>query len=350
MFCFIHQLPPGLRKSLYVKDDDYRLSFLHGNYITLTDLPDSEVDRIVDLRLSPLYISVHATDPVLRHFLLGSPKTIKGDLMERLRRLADAGIRLHTQIVLCPGLNDGPHLERTVRELSQLHPGVNTVAVVPVGLTRHRDGLYPLRSITSEEARSTLDAIHGWQTGFLERLGTRLVFAADELYLQARQPIPPAAAYEDFSVVEDGVGLVRRFEDDLRRVASRPGRPRWRGQRAVSIVTGELFGPLLGPLLERVRVPGLRADVVAVPNEFFGRAITVAGLLTGQDVARALSGRSLGDVVLVPRVALTETRGVFLDDVAPEDLARALGVPIVTVDASARGLIDGLLDRPPASA
>src|SRR5262249_12410212 len=148
VFCFIHQLPPGLRKSLYVKDDDYRLSFLHGNYITLTDLPDSEVQRIVDLRLSPLYISVHATDPVLRHFLLGSPKTYKGDLMERLRRLAAAGIRLHAQIVLCPGLNDGPHLERTVRELGELHPGVATVAVVPVGLTRHRDGLYPLRAIT----------------------------------------------------------------------------------------------------------------------------------------------------------------------------------------------------------
>src|SRR6185503_5171961 len=143
---------------------------------------------------------------------------------------------------------------------------------------------------------------------------------------------------------------VRRFEDDFRRLAGRPGRPRWRGQRTAAVVTGELFGPILGPLLERVRVPGLRAEVVAVPNEFFGRAITVAGLLTGQDVARALSGRSLGDVVLVPRVALTETKGVFLDDVAPEDLAQALGVPIVTVDASARGLIDGLLDRPPASA
>jgi putative radical SAM enzyme (TIGR03279 family) len=350
VFCFIHQLPPGLRKSLYVKDDDYRLSFLHGNYITLTDLPDSEVDRIVDLRLSPLYISVHATDPVLRHFLLGSPKTIKGDLMERLRRLADAGVRLHTQIVLCPGLNDGPHLERTVRELSELHPGVNTVAVVPVGLTRHRDGLYPLRSITPEEARATLEAIHGWQADFLDRLGTRLVFAADELYLQARQAIPPAAAYEDFSVVEDGVGLVRRFEDEFRRLAGRPGRPRWRGQRAATIVTGELFGPILAPWLERLRVPGLRAEVAPVPNEFFGRAITVAGLLTGQDVARALSGRPLGDVVLVPRVALTETKGVFLDDVAPEDLSRALGVPIVTVEASARGLIDGLLDRLPAAA
>jgi putative radical SAM enzyme (TIGR03279 family) len=350
VFCFIHQLPPGLRKSLYVKDDDYRLSFLHGNYITLTDLPESEIDRIVDLRLSPLYISVHATDPALRHFLLGSPKTIKGDLMERLRRLADAGIRLHAQIVLCPGLNDGAHLERTVRELGALHPGVATVAVVPVGLTRHRDGLYPLRSITPTEARATLDAIHAWQAAFLERLGTRLVFAADELYLQAGRAIPPAAAYEGFSVVEDGVGLVRRFEDDLRPLAARPGRPRWRGGRAVTIVTGELFGPLLGPLLEGLRVPGLRTEVVAVPNEFFGRAITVAGLLTGRDVARALSGRALGHVVLVPRVALTETKGVFLDDVAPEDLARGLGVPVVTVEASARGLVDGILDRPPAAA
>ena len=207
----------GLRKSLYVKDDDYRLSFLHGNYITLTDLPDSEVERIVDLRLSPLYISVHATDPVLRHFLLGSPKTIKGDLMERLRRLADAGIRLHTQIVLCPGLNDGPHLERTVRELGELHPGVATVAVVPVGLTRHRDGLYPLRSITPAEAAATLDAIHG-VAGALPRAATARGSSSRPTSCTSRRgrPIPPAAAYEDFSVVEDGVGLVRRFEDDLR--------------------------------------------------------------------------------------------------------------------------------------
>jgi putative radical SAM enzyme (TIGR03279 family) len=350
VFCFIHQLPKGLRKSLYVKDDDYRLSFLHGNYITLTDLPDSEIQRIVDLRLSPLYISVHATDPVLRHFLLGSPKTIKGDLMERLRRLADAGIRLHAQIVLCPGLNDGPHLARTVRELGELHPGVATVAVVPVGLTRHRDGLYPLRSITSAEAGETLDAIHEWQARFLRRHGTRLVFAADELYLQAGQPIPPAAAYEDFAVVEDGIGLVRRFEDDLARLAARPGRARWRGARMVTLVTGELFGPILGRLVERFRVPGLETQVVPVPNEFFGRAITVAGLLTGEDIARALSGRPPGDVVLIPRVALTESKGVFLDDVVPEDLARHLGVPIAVVEPSARGLVDGLLGRAPTPA
>lgn len=350
VFCFIHQLPKGLRKSLYVKDDDYRLSFLHGNYITLTDLPEVEMQRIVDLRLSPLYISVHATDPVLRHFLLGSPKTIRADLMDRMRRLADAGIRMHAQIVLCPGLNDGAHLERSVRELEALHPGVTTVAVVPVGLTRHRDGLYPLRSITPAEAAATLDAIQGWQASFLERHETRFVFAADELYLQAGRPIPPAAAYEGFTVVEDGVGLVRRFEDDFRRIAARPGRPRWRGARAATVVTGELFGPILGGLLERLRVPGLRAEVVPVPNEFFGRAITVAGLLTGQDVSRALAGRPLGDVVLIPRVALTETKGVFLDDVAPEDLSGHLGVPVVTVDPGARGLVDGLLGRTPTAA
>jgi putative radical SAM enzyme (TIGR03279 family) len=270
--------------------------------------------------------------------------------MERLRRLADAGIRLHTQIVLCPGLNDGSHLERTVRELGELHPGVATVAVVPVGLTRHRDGLYPLRSITPVEAGATLDAIHGWQESFLARCGTRLVFAADELYLQGGRPIPPAAAYEGFSVAEDGVGLVRRFEDDLRRLAARPGRPRWRGERVVTVVTGELFGPILGRLLERLRVPGLRAKAVAVPNEFFGRAITVVGLLTGQDIARTLSGSALGDAILIPRVALTETKGVFLDDVAPEDLGRHLGVPVLTAEPSARGLVDALLGRTPTPA
>ena len=345
VFCFIHQLPKGLRKSLYVKDDDYRLSFLHGNYITLTDLPESEIQRIIDLHLTPLYVSVHATDPALRYLLLGSPKTIKGDLMERLRRLAESGIRLHTQIVLCPGLNDGPHLERTVRELGELHPGVHTVAVVPVGLTRHREGLYPLRSITPAEAGATLDAIHAWQADFRARHGTRLVFAADELYLQAGRPIPPASAYEEFSVVEDGVGLARRFEDEFRRLAARPGRPRWRRSRAATVVTGELFAPILARLLPKLRVPGLRTEIVAVRNEFFGPAITVAGLMTGQDVALALSNRSLGDVVFVPRVALTETKGVFLDDVAPDDLARDLETPVVALEATARGFVDGLLGR-----
>ncbi len=344
VFCFIHQLPRGLRKSLYVKDDDYRLSFLHGNYITLTDLPESEIERIVEQRLSPLYVSVHATDPALRHLLLGSPKTARGDLVERLARLARAGIRVHAQIVLCPGLNDGAELERSIRDLARLHPSVATVAVVPVGLTRHRDGLPPLRSVTPDEARALLAAIHGWQAEHLARLGTRLCFAADELYLLAGAPIPPAAAYEGFPVVEDGVGLVRRFEDGFLRALRRPGRPAT-PRRAVTVVTGELFAPVLARLLALAGPAGAAVDVVAVRNEVFGPGITVAGLLTGADIARALTTRSLGEVVLVPAVALQESRGVFLDDVAPSDLGRHLGVPVETPDASAGGFLDALLAR-----
>ncbi len=344
VFCFIHQLPKGLRKSLYVKDDDYRLSFLHGNYITLTDLPEREIQRIIDLHLSPLYVSVHATDPALRHVLLGSPKTLRGDLMERMARLAASGIVMHAQIVLCPGLNDGPHLERSVRDLAALSPAVRTVAVVPVGLTRHREGLPPLRPVTVEEARPLLRAIHAWQADWLARLGTRLVFGADELYLLAGEPIPPAAAYEGFPVVEDGIGLVRRFEDEWARGLRRP--PGGRAEpRRVTVVTGELFGPVLRRRLRALTVSGFAVEAVAVPNEFFGRAISVAGLLTGQDIARALAARPLGDVVLVPAVALQEAGGVFLDDVSPGDLARHLGVPVEAPEATAGGLLGALLGR-----
>lgn len=346
VFCFIHQLPKGLRKSLYVKDDDYRLSFLHGNYITLTDLPEGEIQRIIALHLSPLYVSVHATDPAVRHFLLGSPKTLRGDLLERMARLAAAGIRMHAQIVLCPGLNDGPHLERSVRDLAGLHPAVRTVAVVPVGLTRHREGLHPLRPVTPDEARGLLRAIRAWQAELLPRLQTRLVFGADELYLLAGEAIPPVSAYEGFPVVEDGIGLVRRFEDEWERAVRQPPRARRDGPwRRVTIVTGELFGPVLRRLLGTLAVPGLAVEVVAVPNEFFGRTISVAGLLTGEDIARALAARPLGDVVLVPDVALQETGGVFLDDVSPGDLARHLGVPVEAPEATARGLVGALLGR-----
>src|SRR5262245_24420247 len=229
VFCFIHQLPKGMRKSLYVKDDDFRLSFLHGNYITLTDLSEAELARIEAQRLSPLYVSVHATDPELRHRLLGSPR-VKRDLLPLMERLAAAGIRMHAQIVLCPGWNDGAHLERTVHDLARLHPAVPTTAVVPVGLTRHRERLPELRTLEVAEARALLSAIHGWQAAFRRELGTRFVFGADELYLQTGAPLPSAAAYEGFPVAEDGIGLVRRFEDAfpraLRRAPARLTEPR----------------------------------------------------------------------------------------------------------------------------
>jgi putative radical SAM enzyme (TIGR03279 family) len=345
VFCFIHQLPKGLRKSLYVKDDDYRLSFLHGNYITLTDLPETELARIVDLHLSPLYVSVHATDPVVRHQLLGSPKSHRGDLMARMQRLADGGIRMHAQIVLCPGLNDGAHLDRSIRELAALHPQVATVAVVPVGLTRHRDELYPLRAVTADEARQLLGQIDGWQAELRRRIGTRFVFGADELYLAAGRSMPLANAYEGFPVVEDGIGLVRRFESDLRRLTAR-SRSRRQPVRAVTIATGTLFAPVLARLLGEAGLGPPRVHVAGVTNDFFGPAIGVAGLLTGEDITRALAGRPLGDAVLVPAVALQESRGVFLDDATPADVAQRLSVPVETPEASAKGLLAALHGRP----
>ena len=343
VFCFIHQLPRGMRKSLYVKDDDFRLSFLHGNYITLTDLEEDDLSRIETQRLSPLYVSVHATNPELRHRLLGSPRVTR-ELLPVMERLATAGIAMHAQIVLVPDWNDGVHLERTVRDLAPLHPGVTTTAVVPVGLTRHRERLPALRTVTAEEAGTLVADIERWQRELLPLLGTRFVFAADELYLQAGRPLPPAAAYEGFAVAEDGIGLVRRFEDgfgrSLRRIPARAG-----GRRAVTVVTGELYAPRMAALLARLRIEGLSARLAPVANDWFGHGIGVAGLLTGRDIQSQLADRELGDEVLIPAVALRDGAGVFLDDMTPADLAASLGVPVTAVEPTAPELIAALLDR-----
>ena len=345
VFCFIHQLPKGMRRSLYVKDDDYRLSFLHGNYITLTDLPEEELRRIESQRLSPLYVSVHSTDPELRHALLGAPR-IKGDLLPRMRRLAGAGIRMHCQIVLCPDLNDGAHLERSVRELGELHPGVATVAVVPVGLTAHRERLPRLRVHTPEEARQVVRTVEGWQRRFRPRLGTRFVFAADEVYLQGGLEPPGAGDYEGYPLVEDGVGLVRRFSDGFLRALRRlPAAVE--PARGVSVVTGEMFAPRLEVLLEKVTVEGLSVTVSPVANEFFGGNIGVAGLLTGRDIVKQLSRVPLGDLVLIPAVALRDSAGVFLDDLTPADLEAQLGVPVVAVEPAPGALLGALLGTIP---
>jgi putative radical SAM enzyme (TIGR03279 family) len=339
VFCFIHQNPRGLRRSLYVKDDDYRLSFLHGNYITLSDLDEPALARIEAQRLSPLYVSVHATDPALRHELLGRPRH-SAEILPRLARLARAGIRMHAQIVLCPGLNDGAHLQRTVHDLAGLHPAVTTTAIVPVGLTRHRERLPALRSLTAGEARALVDTAAAWQRAFLAALGTRFVFVADEVFLLAGRPLPPAAAYEGFPVAEDGIGLVRRFEDDVARAVQR--RPPL-ADRSVTVVTGELYGPRLVRQLAPI-APGAR--VVAVPNELFGRSIGVAGLLAGRDIQRHLARQDdLGDEVLVPAAAVRDGDGVFLDDLTPGDLAADLGVRVRIVEPSGRALLHALEGR-----
>ncbi|MBI2544103.1 MAG: DUF512 domain-containing protein [Candidatus Rokubacteria bacterium] len=314
VFCFIHQLPKGMRKSLYVKDDDYRLSFLHGNYITLTDLPEEELQRIET---------------------------------QRPRRLARAGIKMHCQIVLCPDLNDGAHLERSVGELAELHPGVATVAVVPVGLTAHRERLPRLRVHTPEEARGGVKTIEGWQREFQPRLGTRFVFAADELYLLGGLEPPGARDYEGYPLLEDGVGLVRRFSDGFLRALRRVPRA-VEPPRSVSVVTGEMFAPRLTALLEKVAVEGLSVTVSPVGNEFFGGNIAVAGLVTGRDILTQLSRLPLGDLVLLPAVALRDAAGVFLDDLTPADLESALGVPIRAVEPTPRALLRALLGTLPS--
>jgi putative radical SAM enzyme (TIGR03279 family) len=340
VFCFIHQLPPGLRRSLYVKDDDFRLSFLHGNYITLSDLDEAALARIVEQRLSPLYISVHATDPALRHALLGRPRH-SAEILPRMERLARAGIRMHAQVVLCPDWNDGAALEQTVFELAPLAPGVATVAIVPVGLTRHRARLPALRALRDAEARALVATVAGWQAHFLAALGTRFVFLGDEVYLQAGAEIPPAAAYEGFSIAEDGVGLVRRFEDGVARSAAR--RRRWSPGAPVTLVTGEMYGPRLRALLAGLARQGVAARAVAVPNDFFGRGVAVAGLLTGRDILRHLATQGdLGAAVLVPGVAVRDGEGIFLDDMSPGDLARSLGVPVRIVEPTGRGLLAAL--------
>jgi putative radical SAM enzyme (TIGR03279 family) len=348
VFCFIHQLPKGMRKSLYVKDDDFRLSFLHGNYITLTDLDEAELTRIETQRLSPLYVSVHATDPDLRHALLGRPR-VRRELLPVMERLAKAGIAMHAQIVLCPGWNDGAHLERTVHELARLHPAVPTTAVVPVGLTRHRERLPDLRAVTPGEAATLVRDIEGWQRAFQATLGTRFVWAADELYLGAGLPLPPGRAYEGFAVAEDGIGLVRRFEDAWARARARPPAPLSRPRRA-TVVTGELFAPRMRALLDRLAVPGLTVDLVPIRNEFFGRGIGVAGLLTGHDIQLQLGeagcgGRGLGDEVLLPAVTLRDGAGVFLDDLTPADLGAALGTPVTPVEPTAPAFLAALVGR-----
>jgi putative radical SAM enzyme (TIGR03279 family) len=341
VFCFIHQLPKGMRRSLYVKDDDFRLSFLHGNYITLSDLDEASFERIIEQRLSPLYISVHATDPALRHALLGRPRH-SAEILPRLERLAKAGIRMHAQIVLCPDLNDGAHLERTVFELAPLHPHVATTAIVPVGLTRHRERLPALRSLTPAEARALVATAEAWQSRWLAGLGSRFVFLADEIYLLAGLALPPAAAYEGFSVAEDGIGLVRQFEDGFHRSIARRTRA---AAGPVTIVTGELFAPRLRALLAAGGFHPATVRVAAVPNDFFGPAIGVAGLLTGRDIQRHLATQpDLGRAVLVPAVAVRDGDGIFLDDLTPADLARDLGVPVKVVQPTPSALLNAIRD------
>ncbi len=325
VFCFIDQLPKGLRPTLYFKDDDARLSFLTGNYITCTNLSPRELQRICDLRISPLNISVHATEPELRARLLGNPRG--GEILPILRRFADAGIFMECQIVCVPGWNDGEALERTMADLAGLFPQIESVSIVPVGLTGHREGLPSLAPFTAEEAADCIRRVERFAADCLEKLDSRLFFCSDELYLKAGLPLPPDGYYEGYPQLENGVGLLRLLETEFDEALAAETGPA--ANRPFCVATGVSAAPFLRTLVERAGADG---RVYAIPNDFLGHTIDVAGLLTGRDLLRHLRGKELGERVLIPLTMLRDGEGVFLDDLTPADLAKELGVPVIPVE------------------
>ncbi|HOH07231.1 MAG TPA: DUF512 domain-containing protein [bacterium] len=326
VFCFVDQNPAGMRKSLYFKDEDYRLSFLYGNYVTLTNLSRSHLERIVEQRLSPLYVSVHSTEDDLRKRMLGLRRSDR--LLEKIDFLARGGIELHAQIVLCPEWNDGEHLEKTLADLAGRFPAIRSVAVVPLGLTGHREELTPLRTVTPAEAAGLVVSEKRWEKEFRSRLGIAFVYLADEFYLLAGAPLPSAARYDGFPQIENGVGMTRSFLDRFARQKYRF--PREVKPVRVSIVSGELAAPILTarvlPVLNTIS--GLQAEVVAVKNRFFGGKVTVSGLITGGDIIGQLRGMERADLIMIPPNCRNGD-GLFLDDLDLDGLSRALDAPVL---------------------
>ena len=344
IFCFVDQMPPGMRETLYFKDDDARLSFLMGNYLTLTNLSPREAQRIIDLRISPINVSVHTTDPALRCEMLRNKRA--GESIELMRRFAKAGITMNCQIVACPGINDGAALGRTLRELGELYPSVESVAVVPVGLTRFREGLTEIHPYTPDQAAAVIDQVETFAADFFPQNGTSLAWCSDEFYLLAGRDLPEKAYYEDMNQLENGVGMLRllmsqaslAMEDDC--AALTPP--------AFSVATAVSAAPFIQKILEMLkdRCPGVQGKVYAIENDFFGRTITVSGLVTGKDLIAQLQGKDLGQRLLIPSNMLRSGEQVFLDDVTVEDVEKALGVPVVAVDAeSGFDLVDAMLGQ-----
>ncbi|MCD8106254.1 MAG: DUF512 domain-containing protein [Lachnospiraceae bacterium] len=373
IFCFIDQMPKGMRNTLYFKDDDSRLSFLQGNYVTLTNMSDHDIDRIIQYHLEPINISFHTMNPALRCEMLRN--RFAGDIFPKVRRMADAGIELNGQIVLCRGINDGAELEYSICELANYLPQLRSVSVVPVGLTRFRDGLYPLASFTPDDAAGVIDCIEGWQRKIYDRYGLHFIHASDEWYLLAGRPFPEAERYDGYLQLENGVGMMRLlFEEVEEALQDAPGEAAAHNpcqppglietgnrlhqgasvqspaaadsvSREVSIATGRLAGSYLRELCDRIcaRYPYVRCHVYEIRNDFFGEKITVSGLITGTDLKAQLKGKFLGDELLLPCNMLRSQERVFLDDIRVEELESALQIPIRVVKSEGSDFVDAIL-------
>lgn len=344
IFCFIDQMPKGMRDTLYFKDDDSRLSFLQGNYVTLTNMSDEDVDRIIRYNLSPINVSFQTTNPELRCRMLNN--RFAGQALERAWKLAQAGIIMNGQIVLCKGVNDGAELDRSIRDLSAYLPNLESVSVVPVGLSKYRDGLYPLEPFTKEDAQDVLRIIHGWQNKIYPEYGTHFVHASDEWYILAEEELPQEEQYDGYLQLENGVGMLRLLLDEFAE-AMEEDRINGRQARAkhITLATGRLAYRFIKQMAKQMeeRYEGLQIDVIAIRNDFFGEMITVSGLLTGQDIMAQLKDRDLGEKLLLPQNVLKSGEPVFLDDYTLDDIEKALQVRIDIVKSSGRDFIEAIL-------
>lgn len=351
VFCFIDQLPKGMRETLYFKDDDSRLSFLMGNYVTLTNMKDDDIDRIIRYHMSPINISVHTTNPDLRVAMLRN--RFAGNLMGRIKKLVDGGITVNCQIVLCRDINDGTELDRTIADLADMYPGINSISVVPVGITKYREGLYPLKPYDRESAKQVVSQVEAWQKRLLQKNGSRVVYLADEFYIMAGIGIPDYEEYEDFPQIENGVGLIAQFRHEFdERFEELKPLPEGENtssipqvQRNVGIVTGvSAYGhisEMAGILAEEYK--NLNIKVFDIKNEFFGENVTVTGLLTGRDIVSQLSGKDIGDELLICRCTLKAGEDVFLDDYTVAMVQDKLGVKVTVVENNGRDFVDAII-------
>ena len=328
IFCFIDQLPKGMRDSLYFKDDDSRLSFLTGSYVTLTNMSDEDVDRIIKMKTSPINISVQATDPELRVKMLNNKNA--GKVLETMRRFADGGIEMNCQVVLCRNINDGAALDKTMRDLSELYPHVTSVSVVPAGLTKFRENLFPLTAYTPEECVRVISQVEAFAGYCLEKYGSRIFFCGDELYIKAKLPLPEEEAYEGYPQLENGVGLIRSMNEEFNDAILDLTEKELCVPRSFSIATGEAAFEFISSLIEKLKekTDKINCCVYKIRNDFFGESITVAGLITGQDLYNQLKDKQLGDKLFLPHVMLRSDGDLFLDGMSPKELEKKLNIDI----------------------
>lgn len=343
IFCFIDQLPKGLRETLYFKDDDARLSFLHGNYITLTNLKQEDIDRIIKMHISPVNVSVHTTNPELRCQMMHNKRA--GETLSYLEELAAHGIRINAQIVACRDINDGDELARSLNDLAKLYPSLSSVAVVPSGITKYRDGLHPLKPYDKRAAASVIDLVEKINQKYAEKFGRNIFFASDEFYLTAERELPSDEYYEDYSQLDNGVGMLRSFECEADILIKSLTKKDFKVSRNISIVTGESAYELISSVVKKVqeKCKNIKCNVYKIENDFFGHTITVAGLITGKDMINQLQGKELGEELLISRSMLRSEGDLFLCGTSLADAEKELGVKITPIDQNGADFVEGML-------